>query len=300
MSPRPKKKPAPGRGAHVAARRAAPGDAASPRALDMNAIVGTHDVALVTLDTLRLDAARDALARGLTPNLARLLPPSGWEERHTPGSFTLAAHAAFFAGFLPTPARPGRHPRLFAIRFPGSETTTTGTCVLDAPDVPTGLAARGYHTICVGGVGFFDKRTPLGRVLPGLFAESHWSPALGPGSRTSTERQVALAVDALGRLPRARRAFLFLNVSAIHRPNRMFSPGARRDSPATQAAALGYVDRCLPPLLEALAARGPSLLIVCSDHGEAYGEDGFQGHRLAHPTVWTVPYAEALLPERAP
>ncbi len=273
-------------------------------ALDMSAVVGTHDVVLVTLDTLRFDVARDALAAGSTPTLAGLLP-DGWEERHAPATFTYASHAAFFAGFLPTPARPGHHPRLFAMRFAGSKTTARTTCVLDAPDVPTGLAARGYHTICVGGVGFFDGRSPLGKALPGLFAEHHWRPSLGPGRRGSTARQVATACAALGRLPRARRAFLFLNVSALHAPNRVHGPRTStarsgRDSPATQGAALAAVDEALPPLLDALAARGPSLLILCSDHGEAYGEDGWRGHRLAHPTVWTVPYAEVVLPERAP
>lgn len=263
--------------------------------LDMNAIVGTHDLALVTLDTLRYDVARDALARGLTPNLAALLPGGAWEERHTPGSFTYAAHASFFAGFLPTPARPGVHPRLFSVRFPGSETTTPRTCVLDAPDVVSGLAARGYHTVCIGGVGFFNKRSPLGNVFPALFAESHWDPSLGVTEPRSTEHQVRLAVSILDALARERRAFLFLNVSALHQPNCHYLPGATRDSPETQAAALSYVDAQLPPLLAALSRRGPALVILCSDHGEAYGEDGYRGHRLAHPTVWTVPYAEVLL-----
>jgi hypothetical protein len=49
-------------------------------------------------------------------------------------------------------------------------------------------------------------------------------------------------------------------------------------------------------LFEALRRRGPSAAIVCSDHGTCYGEDGYTGHRLAHPVVWTVPYAEALIP----
>ena len=34
---------------------------------------------------------------------------------------------------------------------------------------------------------------------------------------------------------------------------------------------------------------------MCSDHGTAYGEDGYWGHRLSHPVVWTVPYAEFAL-----
>src|SRR5215471_7315401 len=109
--------------------------------LSMRAIVGSHDILLVTLDTLRYDVAQRLWREGRTPFLASLLPENGWEARHTPGSFTYAAHHAFFAGFLPTPAEPGTHPRLFAARFPGSETTTEQTYIFDAPDIVSGLAA---------------------------------------------------------------------------------------------------------------------------------------------------------------
>lgn len=260
-------------------------------------LLGTHDVLFVTLDTLRYDAARDALAAGQTPHLAALLPGGAWEERHSPATFTYAAHQAFFAGFLPTPVAPGAHPRLFAARFAGSETTTDETAVFDAPDVVTGFAQAGYHTLCIGGVGFFNGSTPLGRVLPGLFAESHWSESLGVTDPRSTEHQVALAVERLAALPRERRVFLFLNVSALHQPNRFYLPGATEDTLASHTAALAYVDRCLPPLFAALQRRGPVLAVVCSDHGTAYGEAGYHGHRLAHPVVWTVPYAEFVLLE---
>src|SRR5207244_10526608 len=110
----------------------------------------------VTLDTLRYDVAAQSCAAGRTPRLAAVLPSGAWERRHAPGNFTFAAHAAFFAGFLPTPAAPGKHPRLFALRFPGSETTAEETAVFDAPDIVAGFRSRGYHTLCVGGVGFFD------------------------------------------------------------------------------------------------------------------------------------------------
>jgi hypothetical protein len=268
--------------------------------IDAANLIGRCDVLLLTLDTLRYDVAAACLRAGRTPNLAAVLPPGGWEERHSPGSFTYAAHQAFFAGFLPTPARPGRHPRLFAVAFPGSETTGPHTCVLDAPDIVTGLAGCGYHTLCVGGVGFFNRQSPLGGVLPGLFAESYWRPEFGVTDPSSTANQVALARARLAELPAAGRVFLFLNVSAIHQPNRHYLPGAAADSPATQAAALAYVDAQLPPLFEALRRRGPALCVVCSDHGTAYGEDGYAGHRLGHPVVWTVPYAEFLLPPARP
>ena len=41
-----------------------------------------------------------------------------------------------------------------------------------------------------------------------------------------------------------------------------------------------------------MSARRPGFAIVCSDHGTAYGEDGYTGHRIGHEVVWTVPYGE--------
>jgi hypothetical protein len=263
--------------------------------LDARRCLGSHDVLLVTLDTLRYDVAADTLARGTTPNLGRLLPGGVWERRHSPGNFTYAAHQAFFAGFLPTPIAPGRHSRLFAARFEGSETTSEATCLFEASNIVQGFAEAGYHTICVGGVGFFNKQNPLGSVLPGLFSESHWSTEFSVTHHDSTANQVACAVGALRRLPDSRRAFLFLNVSALHQPNCHYLANAAEDSIASHAAALDYVDACIPPLFDALRRRGPALCVICSDHGTAYGEDGYWGHRVSHPVVWNVPYAEFIL-----
>lgn len=263
-------------------------------------LIGIHDILFITFDTLRYDVAQTLLQQRRTPTLASVLPWTGWERRHSPASFTYAAHQAFFAGFLPTPVEPGRHPRLFAARFPGSETTTDTTFVFDAPDIVSGLAAEGYHTVCIGGVGFFNKESPLGSVLPGLFAESHWRPELGVTDPRSTQHQVELAITVLNRLPPSRRVFLFINISALHQPNYFYLPGAVGDSLESHAAALEYVDRHLPPLFAAMQRRAPVLAILCSDHGTAYGEDGYTGHRLAHPVVWTVPYAEVILPHTPP
>jgi hypothetical protein len=268
----------------------------------MQRMAGTHDIVLITLDTLRYDVAQRQLEAGATPHLARLLPPGGWEERHTPGTFTYAAHAAFFAGFLPTPARPGAHPRLFALRFPGSETTGSGTLVFDdADNIVQGLQGLGYHTICIGGVGFFNLRNPLGRALPSVFAEAHWRPEFGVTSLSSTRHQVALVCERLADPAlRGTRVFLFINVSAIHQPNCGYlgTWGAVTDTLESHAAALAFVDGALAPLWQALEARGPSFVIICSDHGTTYGEDGYTGYRHAHPLVMTVPYAHFRLAGR--
>lgn len=259
--------------------------------IDMNQIVGSHDLALIVLDALRYDVAVDELAAGRTPNLARLI--GGWEQRHSPGTFTYASHAAFFAGFLPTPVRPGRHPRLFALAFEGSETTGAQTCVLDgAASIPEGLAARGYHTLCVGGVGFFNLRNPLGSALPGLFAERHWDRSTGVTDPASFEHQIAIVERSLAALPAERLAFTFVNVAALHQPNHFYLEGGpERDTVASHAAALRHVDAHLPRLFAALRRR-PLFAILTSDHGTLYGEDGYVGHRIAHPLITTVPYAE--------
>ncbi|MGV9572055.1 STM4013/SEN3800 family hydrolase [Streptomyces nigra] len=264
----------------------------------MNDVVGEHDILLVTLDTLRHDVAEELAAAGRIPHLARHLPGGRWEKRHAPGSFTYASHQAIFAGFLPTPAAPGPHPRLFAASFAGSETTAEGTFVYDTPDLVGGLAKAGYHTVCIGGVGFFNKQGPLGSVLPGLFQESHWEPEFGVTSPHSFENQVERAEQVVARLPADRRLFLFVNVSALHQPNWFHLPGATReagDTRATHAAALEYVDRHIGRLFAAASSRRRCFAIVCSDHGTAYGDDGYTGHRLGHECVWTVPYAQFLL-----
>jgi Sulfatase len=262
--------------------------------LNLNRIVGSHDLVFITFDTLRYDVAQQLWAEGRTPHLAALLPPKGWEQRHTPASFTYAAHQAFFAGFLPTPISPGNHPRPFALDFEGSTTIAPQTYLLNAASLPEGLAAKGYRTICIGGVGFFNLQTPLSQVLPNLFQEQYWSRELGVTDRHSTQHQVTLACDLLTAISADQRVFLFINLSALHQPNYFYLPGAKTDSLETHAAALEYIDSALVPLWQTLRDRAPTYAILCSDHGTTYGDDGYTGHRLAHSAVWTVPYAEIL------
>lgn len=257
----------------------------------MKKIVGSHDILFITLDTLRYDVA---VQEEKNHNLPNLCGSGGWEKRHSPGNFTYAAHQAFFAGFLPTHPRPGGQ-RLFAARFPGSVTSGDDTFVFDAPDIATGLKQLGYHTICIGGVGFFNKNFPLGNVLPSLFQESYWVPEFAATHPHSTANQVAHAIEVMKRIEISTRIFLFLNVSAIHQPHFFYLKDATRDTIESHAAALRYVDTQIGPLFEFMRKRAPVFCIACSDHGTAYGEDGYFGHRLCHEVVWTVPYREFTL-----
>lgn len=257
---------------------------------DMNQIVGKSNVLFITFDTLRYDVAQQEFAAERTPFLASLLP-DGWEKRHAPGSFTYASHCAFFAGFLPTPATPGNHERLFSLKFAGSETTGASSYCFDTPDIVSGFSNIGYRTICIGGVGFFKRENSLSCVLPNLFQESYWQPKFGVTDPESTRHQVEFAIQLLQQKT-DKKVFLFMNLSALHQPNYHYLPGAVGDSIASHAAALRYIDSQLLPLFETLNQMNDTFVIVSSDHGTTYGEDGYTGHRLGHEKVWTIPYAD--------
>jgi len=262
--------------------------------MNMNEVVKRMHVLFVTLDSLRYDVAAALFSEARTPHFQQYLP-DGWQKCHSPGNFTYAAHHAFFAGFLPTPAANAKAPRLFAARFAGSETTDTYTQVFNTADIVTGFAEQGFRTICIGGVGFFNKQTALGQVLPSFFQESYWSPAYGVTDKDSTRNQFEKAAQ-LVTTAQQEQLFLFINVSAIHQPNYFYQPGASTDTLQSHGAALQYVDGQLPVLLDAFRQKDrDTFCIFCSDHGTAYGEDNYYGHRVAHATVWEVPMATFIL-----
>lgn len=271
--------------------------AAPSGGVDMNEIVGSHDILFICLDTLRYDVAVEEEQKGTTPVLNAYGGP--WEKRHAPGNFTYPSHQAMFAGFLPTLAQPMAMNQRDMLFFPrdiglGGKPPARAFAFLGATFVE-GLAQVGYETHCVGGVAFFNKRTALGRVLPSLFQYSYWQPAFAPQVPASTANQIKWIKGKLGDIPQSQRTFWYINIDAIHYPNAFYLPGAKHDDKASHAAALRYVDGQLAELLAMFGERGPTFVILCSDHGTCYGEDGYQFHCVSHPKVYEVPYKQFIL-----
>ncbi len=73
--------------------------------VDMDQVVGSQDILLICLDTLRYDVAAEEAAAGNTPVLNRYGP---WEKCQAPGNFTYPSHHAMFAGFFPCRYGPGK------------------------------------------------------------------------------------------------------------------------------------------------------------------------------------------------
>ncbi|MFF4405664.1 STM4013/SEN3800 family hydrolase [Streptomyces sp. NPDC001262] len=259
-------------------------------------ITSGTSILFVTLDSLRYDVARSAYGEDMTPHLAALLPEGGWQRRQTPGTFTLPAHTAFFHGFLPKLPQPQQPPRLWECRPPAFKTVPPETFLFDAPSLLAGLGQHGYRTICVGGVTYFSRETPLGSVLPAMFDEDHWRPEFCSPEIDSTRHQVDQALDLADR-HRGRPLLLFVNVSATHVPHGHYI-GRPADTTTSQRAALAYADEHLGRLITTLTANDRWLVIMCADHGDAYGDDGYHGRGIAHPVVMNVPYAATVLQGR--
>ena len=247
------------------------------------------DIVWIVLDSLRYDVAQQLFLEKKIPNIARFLPKSGWQQCHTPASFTYPAHHAFFSGFLPTPINDSKAPRIFASEFLGSMTSNEQTHIFQESNIIESFKNKGYQTICIGGVGFFNNKTELSKVLPSFFENSYWREEFGVTDKNSTYNQFKFIASLLAKVPLQQRQFMFINVSAIHQPNNIYLDSSKEDDLFSHAAALKYIDDQLPILFKALSGR-KVFTIICSDHGTSYGEDGYWGNRNAHKSVMEVPY----------
>ncbi len=265
--------------------------------IDMTKVVGKKDILFICLDTLRYDVAVQEEAAGTTPVLNQYGP---WEKCQAPGNFTYPSHHAMFAGFLPcrydAKTVADRELLFFPRQIGLGNKVPEGAYGFTGSTIMEGLEADGYATWCVGGVAFFDKRSPIGKVFPGYFNKSYWNPSFSCPVKDSTKNQVNFILNKVAEAEKNQPIFLYINVNAIHYPNYFYLDGASHDNLQTHAAALRYVDQELGRLFDAWKnQRGDALVICCSDHGTCYGEDGYQFHGINHPAVNTIPYKHFFL-----
>lgn len=160
--------------------------------VNMNEVVGNDDILFVCLDTLRYDVAVKEEELNNTPNLNKYGP---WKKCHAPGNYTFPSHMAMFIGNLPSPAEPiplYERERLFVAK----ENQSMGklhpySFLFEGDSFIRGLENVGYDTICIGGVGFFNKRTPINDMLPSFFMESYWNTRFACHIKESFENQIS-------------------------------------------------------------------------------------------------------------
>ena len=256
---------------------------------------------LLTLDSLRWDVFEQA-------NIPFLKNLGKWKKAFTQGTYTFPAHMSFFAGRLPQTAdntdyydavafrtegsgRLRRNRQLFRLDNP--EASRSAGLTLSGRNVVQGFARLGYATIGSGAVNWFDPALPAGHFLTSDFEYYAFFHGPNHASHASARRQVdwaRTAMDCAGR-----PCFVFLNFGETHHrfvyedcpwEKAPFAYGDAEECHRRQRACLEYLDGQIRQLLEGMTDYD---LVICGDHGEAFGEDGLWGHGFYHRTIMEVP-----------
>jgi len=253
------------------------------------------NIALITPDSLRYDAALEAV----TPNLDAIFSAVGmkdWVKVGSHGTHTLSSHISMLhAGILPcwnTDDVPGPYNRkkenLFKAQLPWDRKSDAVYPTPPASNIVIGFKELGYRTVGIGGVHWFDNRfITSGFWEKNFFEEFYWEERFAEEEPDGFEYQIDLAEQLLNG-DDERPLFFFLNISSTHIPYRNSSRSIKG-----QASCLEYIDSHFPRLFKLFP--NPCHIILVSDHGDCMGEDGLWGHAVYHPKVMEVPMASFIL-----
>jgi hypothetical protein len=255
--------------------------------------IHTDSVLFITLDSCRFDTMERAGALAMR-DVAPLRPAQA------PSYFTYGSHCAMFVGFTPTATLDSaamlnpKAAKLFKLVGGGHPGKGGEGFELVGANIIEGFENRGYTTIGSGAVGWFDPTTATGVHLGRPF--QHF---LYDGRPGACERQVAWIAGLIDSADGP--VFAFLNCAETHVPYwhqgaswsyqdnccEPFQTVDRSYECATrQAASLRHVDAVLAPLIDRFRR---ATILICADHGDAWGEDGIWEHGVPHEKVLTVP-----------
>ncbi len=281
------------------------------------------DIRLITIDSCRYDTA--LLAN--TPNLNKIgkLKKAETSGSYT----YPAHHAFFIGDLPRIVDKKQKYINEFEQVWRSSSARKTNKKVFsyfDAPNIITYYQNIGYNVQGFGGVTFFstfDKNNSL----PRLFNNFHYFGSeinMHPYERIPrTERVFPLGnIDLIAESLRKKTPyFLFINCPETHIPydvpeisagdsyiklikrlyyeqnlkkryKKTYLPFSHEEIQIfknTQIKALEWVDYRIGLLFKKIPVRGPTLTIICSDHGEEFGDNGRFGHAHIDNSVMEVP-----------
>jgi len=242
---------------------------------------------LITLDSLRWDVF-DQAPKGI------YLKQFSHAKAYTHGTYTLPAHTAFFTGKLPctykgefdTCARSGRKitgkPQW---RLMNPESDGPAIVKLGGKDIVDGFNKKGYITIGTGAVSWFDPTKPARIPAIDNFNKFGWF-----GEYTQAIKQMEFVGNHIASAKQP--YFAFINFGETHHSFKINS--GDRSTPygnfqqcfTAQTRCFMFLDNILSGLISHLKDID---IIICSDHGDCFGEDGLWGHSFYHQKVIEVP-----------
>lgn len=258
---------------------------------------------LIVFDSLRWDVFSSA-------DVPFLRSLGRWRKAFTPGTYTFPAHMSFFMGKLPgnfdaedyydtdatrfdrkrnVPYRKTR--QLWRLANP--EAPKDSVYTVQGRNIIEGFREKGYFTIGTGGVNWFNPDLPAGKILTEPFERSRFFGGAPHAAHASAEYQIEWVLESLHNIQRP--YFLFINFGETH--HRFLYKDCRwlegkepygdaKECRRRQKRCIEYLSTQVERLLAHL--RGYNL-VMCSDHGEAMGENGLWGHGFYHQKVIEVP-----------
>ena len=232
-----------------------------------------RNVVLVTIDTLRADRlGAYGYARARTPVLDSLAQVgTRFDRAYATAPLTLTSHASLLSGRYP----PGHGARHNGMRVNS-----------DVPLLAEMLEKTGFSTAAFVGAFPLDKRFGLQR---GFQVYGDGMPRVA-GRLASERTGKAVIDDAMTWLKglQGSRFFLWVHLFEPHAP--YGQPGDGRPTDVRYDDEVAEADAQVGRLLGALPARDETLIVVASDHGEAFGEHGEIAHSIfVYDTTLRVP-----------
>ena len=238
-----------------------------------------HSLLIVTIDTLRSDR----------------VGAYGDRSARTPTLDAIAGRGALFANaFAAAPITLPSHASMMTGRYPAGHGSRHNGMRIDlaVPTLADVLAHEGFKT------GAFVAAFPLDRrfgLIKGFQTYGDRMPrglAGRPGNERPGSNVVDEAIDWLGRRGTG-RFFLWVHLFEPHAP--YGDPRSPRPVELRYADEVAEADRQLARLLNALGTSTAStIVVVASDHGEAFGEHGEVSHSLfLYDTTLRVPLVMA-------
>lgn len=271
--------------------------------LKKQASASTSDIYDVNFLLLTYDSCRyDSLNKARTPVLdsfCEIVPAQ------TPANFTYPAHQAFFSGILPNatvdmPYYNRFNKQLFGLVEMGETNVVKHSRygILNPINIVHGLADAGFQTVGTGAMNWFQQKSLITGFQRFLF------------TGTDAGRQIDFLLDTIDT---SRNFFGFINFGETHAPFNYVGKigscpvdvrarliqwppkqisdavGIHNEGFSHQVEAAEFLDNLLPRLFSYLPSN--TIVILCADHGECFGEDGYWGHGFNHPAVAEVPLA---------
>ncbi len=218
---------------------------------------------------------------------------------YTQATYTMPSHLSILAGILPStisyiPYYNRFEKQLFRLNNRDNKESNS---LIEFPtgtrSIVHGFRNRNYATCCIGAVGWFRSS----------ILTTDFETFIYTGINLGAQLKYALQFLAVESKP----FFILLNVGETHDPyeygkqiseNNLSRARMRKGGKLgyiqgdhlKQVAAMSYVDSQLAVLFDRVhSLKRDTIIVVCADHGECFGEDNLYGHGFYHEKVMEVP-----------